>query len=457
MRRNTRVERPHPNKEPSQGQHEAAFLSMVEGEQQDEKKAEPKKQAKNVHASFRSMPEQPHDENKQQHKLSRVGAAQKEMHAMWKEKMGGPSVNRLAKKAQKFENKGKTLNEKKYLKHYSQQELRSMRKIGDRYYVLDKIGGGGMGSVERVLDSELDMVMVAKSVLPEKAARADIMSRVRTEVTALAQLSEAPYNSPWLVKTYGIEENNGAPVIIMEYVQSPDLGKRLVLEGRLPEKMTASIAIQTCRALAAVHGRGIIHRDLKPANIFLTEARNDDVHVRVGDFGIAKVNDEPLIPRGRNSLQQIADRRVTEPGTAMGTPEYMSPEQVRGHRLDKRSDLYSLGIILYNCISGKTPFEHHANVEDVLVANRDEKPKPIKNFRENEDRKNPLEDIVMKLLEKKPRNRFQNAVEVIDAIIDAMVEEYPELAQHEDYQWRLDQRKVEDRLYSRDKQKEAKA
>ena len=444
MRGVTRAERPRPQKEPAQGQNEAAFLAMVEGDEPDEKKPAPKKQGAVVHASSRPLTKSPYDENDEQHLSQKIGDAIPQMRAMWEEKIGRQSVNRLAKSAQKTENKDNTLNTNKYLKHYSKEELATKKKIGDRYYVLDKIGGGGMGDISIVLDKQMDMLMVAKSVRSEMSGREDIMSRVKNEVRAVSELGSNPY----IVKTYAVEEKDGVPIIIMEYVDNPDLGRRLGLEGRFPDKMTAEIAIQTCRALAAAHAHGIVHRDLKPQNIFLKVDQKDGVRVKVGDFGITKFTNEPMIPRGENPLQQMADRSLTDRGTVLGTPQFMSPEQVRGRRVDGRADLYALGIVLYKCISGRTPFQNLETTEDVLLANRDKKPKHLKEYRDNKNMKNPLEDVVMKLLEKKVGDRQQSAVEVIDEIIDTMVEAYPELAQHEDYVWRLSQRKIEEELYS---------
>ena len=459
MRSETAREIPPPKKEPQQGKHEAAFLSMIEGGQdQPEEKSEPQVKAGSVHASFRPMKESPYDENKQQHKLSRVGEVQKELHALWKEEMGGPALNRFAKKAQKFENKGKTLNQKKYLKHYDAEQLASMEKIGDRYYVLSKLAQGGMGKVEVVLDEKTDTLKVAKSIRPDVTVRDSTLARAKVEIEALRDLSSWPTNNPWVVKTYDIEENNGKPVIIMEYIQSPDMAKRILNEGRLPEKMTASIAIQVCRALAAAHRRGIIHRDLKPQNIFLkVDEKDDSVHAKVGDFGVAKYLDKPMIPRGKNPMQQLAARHFTDAGSTIGTPEYMSPDQVGGHKVDRRSDLYSLGVLLYQAISGRTPFSGRTSIEQVMKANRDDKPIHLKEHRDNPDMPHPLEDVVMKLLEKKPRNRQQSAVEVIDEIIDAMVQAHPELASHEDYGWRLRSRATEEKLYAGKKRKRAHA
>lgn len=214
--------------------------------------------------------------------------------------------------------------------------------IADRYCLLRKLGAGGMGSVWLAHDQSLDSQCAVKLVDPEKAADEEVRIRFEREAKAAAQIRGAN-----VVDIFDHGVWNGTPFIVMEYLEGEDLGARLEREGALDAEQTYQIVSQVARALVRAHAAGIVHRDLKPENIFLVPGDDQEV-AKVLDFGIAKHEQYSLAGK------------TTKTGSFMGTPYYMSPEQARGRAIDWRSDLWALGVIAYQCLNGRPPFESEA-------------------------------------------------------------------------------------------------
>ena len=214
--------------------------------------------------------------------------------------------------------------------------------IADRYCLLRKLGAGGMGSVWLAHDQSLDSQCAVKLVDPEKAADEEVRIRFEREAKAAAQIRGANVVD---IFDHGIWDDT--PFIVMEYLEGEDLGARLERVGALDAEQTYQIVSQVARALVRAHAAGIVHRDLKPENIFLVPGDDQEV-AKVLDFGIAKHEQYSLAGK------------TTKTGSFMGTPYYMSPEQARGRAIDWRSDLWALGVIAYQCLNGRPPFESEA-------------------------------------------------------------------------------------------------
>jgi serine/threonine protein kinase len=214
--------------------------------------------------------------------------------------------------------------------------------IKDRYCLLQKLGAGGMGSVWLAHDQSLDSKCAVKLVDPEKAANEEVRLRFEREAKAAAQIRGANVVD---IFDHGIWD--GTPFIVMEYLEGEDLGARLERMGPLDCEQTYQIISQVSRALVRAHAAGIVHRDLKPENIFLVPGDDQEV-AKVLDFGIAKHEQYSLAGK------------ATKTGSFMGTPYYMSPEQARGKNIDWRSDLWALGVIAFQCLTGRPPFESEA-------------------------------------------------------------------------------------------------
>ncbi len=268
------------------------------------------------------------------------------------------------------------------------------------YEITAKIGEGGMGEVYEAIDTELDR-RVALNVLPDDVADSpERLQRFRREAKALAAL-----NHPNIVTIHGVEERDVRRFLIMERVDGESLD-RLLPAGGLAVDKVFDIAIQMAEALAAAHASGIVHRDLKPANVMVTP----DGRVKLLDFGLARP-ERPVVVQGEAGPSQVATRSmdVTRPGEIMGTAPYMSPEQLHGHEVDARSDLFALGIVLYEMVSGSRPFQGDSGA--ALVSNiLTQTPPPLTD--RHPDVPRHLARIVQQCLEKDPDSRFQTAKDV---------------------------------------------
>ncbi len=261
------------------------------------------------------------------------------------------------------------------------------------YEISALLGAGGMGEVYRAKDTRLDREVAIKVLPADFATDADRLRRFEQEARATSAL-----NHPNILTVYDIGTHEGQPYIVAELLEGEELRAQME-DGAIAPKKAIEYAQQIASGLAAAHAKGITHRDLKPENLFVTK----DERVKILDFGLAKLRPQPAISAGSEVQTQ---KKITDPGTVMGTVGYMSPEQVRGQDVDHRSDIFSFGLILYEMLSGQRPFTGES-MADVMSAILKEEPPELS---ESNAKISPaLDRIVRRCLEKKPERRFQSA------------------------------------------------
>ncbi len=264
-------------------------------------------------------------------------------------------------------------------------------KLGS-YEIVSSLGAGGMGEVYRARDESLGREVAIKVLPKELASDPDRLRRFEQEARAAAAL-----NHPNILAVYGFSTTEEhAPYLVTELLQGQTLRERLQ-QGEIPVRKAVEFALQTARGLAAAHDRGIVHRDLKPENLFLTR----DGVVKILDFGLAKL----IVPKV-TSKTSVATASFTEVGVVLGTAGYMSPEQVRGQVVDHRSDIFSLGAILYEMLSGKRAFEGKTAADTMSAILKEE---PAELSASGRSLPPALGRIVDRCLEKEPAERFQSA------------------------------------------------
>ncbi len=269
------------------------------------------------------------------------------------------------------------------------------------YRITAKLGEGGMGEVYLAEDTELDRRVAIKVLPSEVSEDEERLERFKREAKAVAAL-----NHPNIVTIYSIEESGGRRFLIMELVEGEGLDRVLPPHG-LPLAKVFDIAIPLADALAAAHEKGIVHRDLKPANVMITP----DGRIKVLDFGLAKLAAETgQMPADADATQMApSSATLTREGVVMGTAPYMSPEQLQGQAVDQRSDIFSLGVLLYEMVSGARPFRGENSAALVSSIMRDT-PAPV--FEQRADLPRHLGRIIQGCLEKDPRERFQTSLDV---------------------------------------------
>ena len=265
-----------------------------------------------------------------------------------------------------------------------EQEMEEQRVLGGRYLLKDKVGTGGMASVYRAQDMTLDRTVAVKIMLPQYAADATFAARFKQEAQAAAGLS-----SPYIVGVYDWGKDGDTYYIVMEYLRGTDLKSGIRSHGALDPKKVAQIGSQICGALSVAHKHEIIHRDIKPQNIMVLP----DGNIKVMDFGIA---------RAKNS-------HLTQDNNVLGTAHYVSPEQTRGQALGPTTDIYSLGVVMYECATGRVPFDGD---DAITVALKQVKEIPVPPSKVNPRVDPDLERIILSCMEKDPANRPQSADEL---------------------------------------------
>jgi serine/threonine-protein kinase len=266
--------------------------------------------------------------------------------------------------------------------------------VASKYRLVRPLAKGGMGSVWVARHVQLDVDVAVKFMAPTYAESADARARFEREAKAAAQLK-----SPNVVQVHDYGIADGIPYLVMELLQGEDLGERLRRERRLSLPAVAAVLVPVCRALRRAHDAGIVHRDLKPGNIFLAR-QDDEESVKVLDFGVAKVTDPG------------SGASATKDGSLVGSPNYMSPEQVRAKRVDHRSDLWSMGVVLFEAVTGQLPFPGD-DVGDVLVEVCTA-PIPVPS-QVARDLRPEVDRFFERALARDPAARFQSARELAEA------------------------------------------
>jgi tetratricopeptide (TPR) repeat protein/predicted Ser/Thr protein kinase len=263
--------------------------------------------------------------------------------------------------------------------------------LGERYEIIRLLGQGGMGAVYQAHDRELDRQVALKVIRGDMAANPEILRRFKQELILARQITHKN-----VIRIFDLGQAEGIKFITMEYIEGQDLQSLLKQKKKIEPADAAKIIAQVCRALEVAHAEGVIHRDLKPQNIMLDKTGR----VYVMDFGIA-----------RSTLTSS----MTQTGALIGTPDYMSPEQAKGQTVDARSDLFAIGIIFYEILSGQSPFNADTTMGK-LWKRTSEPARPLGEL--DKTIPQPLSEIVKKCLEIDPQKRFASATELLHAIED---------------------------------------
>jgi tetratricopeptide (TPR) repeat protein len=261
--------------------------------------------------------------------------------------------------------------------------------LGGRYEIVEMLGIGGMGAVYKAHDRELDRIIALKVVRPDLARNPEVLQRFKQELLTARQVTHKN-----VIRIFDLAEADGIKFITMEYVAGPDLRRLLADHGKLAPAEAIDIIRQVCTGVAAAHAEGVIHRDLKPGNIM----RDAQGRVVVMDFGLAR---------------NIVGDGMTKTGAMLGTVEYMSPEQAKAEKLDGRSDLFTIGVILYELLTGNTPYKADSAIASLLK--RTQEP-AVPAYQTDPSVPRALSDILGKVLERDPAQRYQSVQEFIDRL-----------------------------------------
>lgn len=261
--------------------------------------------------------------------------------------------------------------------------------FGGRYEIMGVLGQGGMGAVYKARDRELDRLIALKVIRPELATDPAILQRFKQELILARNITHKN-----VVRIYDLGEAEGIRFISMEYVDGEDLRTLLRSQGKFSPKETIAVIEQVCRALDAAHAEGVIHRDLKPQNIM----RDKNGRIVVMDFGLAR---------------SLGESGMTQTGAIVGTIEYMSPEQALGSTLDQRSDIFSVGLIFYELLTGKAPYEADTAIASLMKRTREEA-RSASDVEASVPKS--LSAIVSRCLEREPVNRYHSVVELLQQL-----------------------------------------
>jgi serine/threonine-protein kinase len=256
--------------------------------------------------------------------------------------------------------------------------------------VVDEVAAGGMAIVYRAIQDDLNRTVAIKALKPELSRDEQLATRFEREAQSLAALQHEN-----IINVYDFHRQDDSLFIVMEYVEGTDIYDLLDHCGRLPFDVAAIIAVQVARALDYVHYRDVVHRDIKPANIMISRQGG----VKLMDFGIAR--------------DSSYDQELTQTGTGIGTPSYMSPEQILGDKVDARSDIFSLGIVLYQMVTGRKPFIED---EERSVMNKIHLEQHTPARKLNPELPRELERIIDKCLQKQPKDRYRSGQALVMAL-----------------------------------------
>jgi eukaryotic-like serine/threonine-protein kinase len=270
--------------------------------------------------------------------------------------------------------------------------------VGKRYEISRLLGAGGMGRVYLARDRSLSREVALKVLDDRHAENPEFVERFRREAEAAASLSH-----PNMITVYDAGEDDDTPYIAMEHVPGGTLKDRLQDRGTLPPRVAAGVTLEVANALAAAHEKGIVHRDIKPENVLVT----DQGHAKVGDFGIARA---------------ATATAITETDFILGSVRYLSPEQAKGEEVGPPSDLYSLGVVLYEMLTGRVPFDEE---NPIATAMKHVSEAPASPRERDPTIPRALEAITLKLLKKDPRQRYQSATELAEDLDGLLVGPIP--------------------------------
>jgi serine/threonine protein kinase len=284
-------------------------------------------------------------------------------------------------------------------------DVESDKFPADRYRALEELGHGSSGIVFRAKDMFLNRIVAIKSVRTSTQLTAEQILQFQREAKATSQLEHRNLIS---VFDFGVT-NGGVPYLVMEYFRGKTLAELIEMEGALPLSVAVPLMIEICRGMEHAHQRGVLHRDLKSNNVLLVPPEHDEFwSCKIIDFGLAALPATSI------------DGYKTKEGAMMGSPPYMSPEQVRGLDVDERSDIYSLGCILFECLTGRVPFEGDSALTTMMMHLEQEAPL-VSDLKEDLDCAAELDRIVSKSLEKRPADRFQTVTELKEELKNLLI------------------------------------
>ncbi len=288
------------------------------------------------------------------------------------------------------------------------KELTTGSTFTNKYQIIEELGKGGMGRVYKVLDKEVNEKVALKLIKPEIAADKKTIERFRNELKFARKIRHKN-----VCQMYDLNKEEGTYYITMEFVDGEDLESFIRRSGQLTVGKAVSITNQVCEGLSEAHKLGVVHRDLKPSNIMIDKEGN----ARIMDFGIAR---------------SLKAKGITGAGVMIGTPEYMSPEQVEGKEVDNRSDIYSMGVILYEMVTGKVPFEGDTTLS-VALKHKTEIPKDPREL--NAQLPEEISRVILKCMEKKQEKRYQGAQELFSEL-SKTTERKPEAEKISETKWK---------------------